>query len=50
MPSTQELIVFLLAIFAIWFMLKMARLAIRLILFVITLAVVAGVLWLVFAR
>lgn len=50
MPSSQELIVFLVVIFAIWFLLKMARLAIRLILFVITLAVVAGLLWHFLAR
>ena len=50
MPSSQELIVFLVAIFAIWFLLKLARLAIKMILFVITLAVVAGLLWLFLAR
>ena len=50
MPSSHELIVFLVAIVAIWFVLKMARLAIKLILFVIALACVAGGIWLFLAR
>ena len=48
--SPVELLVFLVVIFAIWLVLKMARLAIRVILFIITLAVIAGVLWFFFAR
>jgi len=50
MPSTHELLILLVVIFAIWILLKVARLAIRVILFIITIAVVAGVLWLVLAR
>jgi len=50
MPSTSELLILLVAIFAIWILLKVARLAIRVILFVIAIVFVAGVLWLVFAR
>jgi hypothetical protein len=45
MPSTQELLILLVAIFVLWFLLKLARLAIRVILFIITLAIVGGVLW-----
>lgn len=50
MPSTHELLILLVAIFAIWIVLKLARIAIRVIFFFITLAVVLGVLWFVFAR
>lgn len=50
MPSTQELLILLVAIFVLWIVLKVARLAIRVIFFFITLAIVAGVLWLFFAR
>jgi hypothetical protein len=45
MPSTQELLILLIAIFVLWFLLKLARLAIRVILFIVTLAIVGGVLW-----
>lgn len=50
MPSTHELLILLIAIFALWFLLKVAKLAIKLILFVISIAVIAGVLWFLFAR
>ena len=50
MPSTHELLILLVAIFAIWLVLKLARIAIRVIFFFITIAVVLGVLWFVFAR
>lgn len=50
MPSTQELLILVVAIFAIWLLLKLARLAIRVILFVITIALALGVLWFIFAR
>ncbi len=50
MPSTHELLILLVAIFAIWIVLKLARIAIRVIFFFITIAVVLGVLWFVFAR
>lgn len=46
MPSTQELLILLVAIFVLWFVLKLARLAIKVILFFITLALAAGLLWL----
>ncbi len=50
MPSTQELLILLVAIFVLWFVLKLARLAIRVSLFIVTLAIVGGVLWYVFMR
>ena len=48
MPDASEILILLVAILAIWFLLKVARLAIRLVLFVITLAIVAAIVWLVF--
>ena len=50
MPSTHELLVLLIAIFVLWIILKLARLAIRVIFLVISVAVLVGVLWFVFAR
>jgi hypothetical protein len=50
MPSTHELLILLVAIFVLWFLLKVARLAIRVILFIITLAIAGGVLWWFFMR
>ena len=50
MPSTQELLVLVVAIFVLWFVLKLAKLAIRVILFLIMLAIVIGVLWHFFPR
>ena len=50
MPSTHELLVLLIAIFALWIVLKLARLAMRVIFLVISVAILVGVLWFVFAR
>ena len=51
MPSTQELLILVVAIFALWIVLKVAKLAIKVIFFLlITIAVIAGVLWFVFVR
>lgn len=50
MPSTPELLTFLLVILAIWIFLKIAKLAIRVILFVITVVVIAGAVWYFFLR
>ena len=50
MPSTNELLILLVAIFAIWIVLKLARIAIRVIFFFITVAVIVGVLWFFFMR
>ena len=50
MPSTEELLVLVVAIFVLWFLLKLAKLAIRVILFLVTLAIVIGVIWHFFLR
>jgi hypothetical protein len=50
MPSMNELIGLLVAILVIWFVLKMAKVAIRLILFVIAVLLLAGALYYVFMR
>ncbi len=50
MPSTEELLVLVIAIFVLWFVLKLAKLAIRVILFLVTLAIVIGVIWHFFLR
>ena len=50
MPSTQELLVLIVAIFVLWFVLKVAKLAIRVILFLVMLAIVIGVIWHFFLR
>ncbi len=50
MPSTNELLGLVLVIFAIWFVLKLARLAIRLILFIIAVVVIIGALDWLFVR
>ena len=50
MPGIQELLGVLIVIFVIWFVLKMARVAIRLILFVIALVLVMGALYFMFVR
>lgn len=50
MPSANEFIVFLVAILALWILLKLVKLAIRVTLFLITLAVVAGLVWFFFVR
>ncbi|HEX3071371.1 MAG TPA: hypothetical protein VHX14_22595 [Thermoanaerobaculia bacterium] len=46
----NELIGLLIAILVIWFVLKMAKVAIRLILFVIAVLLIAGALYYVFMR
>ncbi len=45
MPGSSELIGFLIAIFVIWILLKVARVAIRLILFVVTVILLVGTFW-----
>ena len=50
MPTAQELIGILVVIAVIWIVLKMAKVAIKLILFIITILVAAGVLYYLFAR
>ena len=50
MPSPQELLGLLIVIAVIWLVLKVARAAIKLILFVISLIVIGGALWWIFMR
>jgi hypothetical protein len=50
MPSTSELLTFVVVILAIWIFLKLARLAIRVILFVITIVIIGGAVWYFFLR
>lgn len=50
MPGANELLGLVIVIFIIWIVLKVARVAIRLILFVIALAIIIGALYWVFAR
>ena len=49
MPSINELLILLAAIFALWIVLKVARIAIRVIFLLISIAVLVGVLWFVFS-
>ena len=50
MPGTSELLGILIVIFVIWLVLKMARVAIRIILFVIAMVLTIGALYWVFVR
>ena len=50
MPSTPELLTIVIAILVLWIVLKMAKLAIKLIFFVIAVAALAGGLWLFLSR
>ena len=50
MPSLQELLGILIVVVVLWFVLKMARVAIRLVVFIVGLAILAGVLYFVFMR
>ena len=50
MPGTSELLGFLLVIFVLWIILKVARVAIRLIFLFVTIAIILGALYWLFAR
>jgi len=50
MPSASEIVGVLIVIFLIWFVLKLARVAIRLILFIIGMLLLIGALYFVFVR
>ena len=50
MPGTQELVGLLFVIFAVWFFLKLVKMAVRLIFLMITALMVVGALYLLFAR
>ena len=50
MPSLQELIGILVVILVIWVFLKMAQIAIRLILFAVAMILIVGAIYFVFMR
>jgi len=50
MPTTAEIVGILVAIFAIWFVLKLARLAVRMIIFIIGLLLLLAAVYYVFMR
>jgi len=50
MPTTAEIVGILVAIFAIWFVLKLARLAVRMIIFIIGLLLVLAAVYYIFMR
>jgi hypothetical protein len=50
MPGLQELIGVLFVVAVVWFVIKLARVAVRLIVFVIAHLLLLGVLFLVFVR
>ena len=50
MPSINELLGILVAIIVIWVVLKLAKVALRLIIFVIAVLLIAGALYYVFMR
>jgi hypothetical protein len=50
MPSLQELLGIFLVVLVIWVLLKMAQVAIRLILFVVSLLLIVGVFYYIFVR
>jgi hypothetical protein len=50
MPSPNEILVLLIAILVLWIVLKVAKLAIKMIFFLIVVAIIAGGLWLFFQR
>lgn len=50
MPSVHEILGILIAIIVIWFILKLAKVAIRIILFVIVLLLALGAVYYVFMR
>ena len=50
MPGLQELIGVLILIAVIWFVLTLARVAVRLILFIVALLLLVGALYFVFVR
>jgi hypothetical protein len=50
MPSVQELLAVLIVIAVVWLILKMARVALRLVFFCVGLILILGALYLVFVR
>lgn len=50
MPSASEILGVLIVIFVIWFVLQLARVAVRLILFIIGITLLIGALYFLFVR
>lgn len=50
MPGTQELVGLLFVIFLVWFLLKLVKVAVRLIFLMITSLMIVGALYWLFAR
>ena len=50
MPTTAEIVGILIAIFAIWFVLKLAKLAVRMIIFIIGLLLILAAVYYIFMR
>jgi hypothetical protein len=50
MPTTPEIVGILIAILAIWFVLKLAKIAIRMILFIIAVLLILAAFYYVFMR
>ena len=50
MPSTHELLILIAAILVLWIVVKVARIAIRMLFLFISVVVFAGVIWFVFLR
>lgn len=48
--SPQEILILLAAVFVLWIVLKLARIAIKVIFIFISVALFLGVIWFVFAR
>ena len=48
--SPQEILILLAAVFVLWIVLKLVRVAIKVIFIVISIAIFLGVIWFVFAR
>ena len=48
--SPQEILILLAAVFVLWIVLKLVRVAIKVIFLVISIAIFLGVIWFVFAR
>jgi hypothetical protein len=50
MPSPEQLLILVVAILVLWIVLKVAKFALRMIFLLVSVAILAGVLWYLFAR
>ena len=48
--SPQEILILLAAVFVLWIVLKLARIAIKVMFLLISIAIFLGVIWFVFSR